>query len=369
MSDMTVAEIVERLEDQLEAACHQYLPGGRRVGHEWDSRGSTNASGGAIAVVLTGAKRGAIFFAAGQGPRGREGGDILDVIEVVLNTTKRGAVEEAKRFLGLSDGPMSAVPRPAAKPRPKADAGQTARVETARGILGETNPLSSTLAESYLTGRGLAIPAPGWPNALRFHPALEWSMGRVYEEVAGPGGAPPRLIACGRRYPALVAAVTDLMGDVAAIWRIYLDHATGQKADVDPVKVGLGQKLGHACELFPIGPDGELHLGEGLESSLAVAEMIQWRYGVWSALDAGNLVHIARNLPPEVRRLTIWQDGDLRKRNVETGREIEPTGPRKAREALAVARARGIAAYCEPAPRGGDPLDFLRARRPGRVAA
>jgi hypothetical protein len=143
-------------------------------------------------------------------------------------------------------------------------------------------PVSGTLAERYLKHRG--IPWLAGSEMLRFHSA-----------VSHPGGG---------RYPALVAQVTDTIGNFLAIHRIYLG-ADGAKAKLEPTKASLGPYWGGMIRLEEYDPGKPLVIGEGIENSASLGKML----GVpaWSAVVAGAL-RSSVVLPTEVREVIIAAD-------------------------------------------------------------
>ncbi|MDZ7709228.1 MAG: toprim domain-containing protein [Roseovarius sp.] len=103
-------------------------------------------------------------------------------------------------------------------------------------------PISGTIAERYLRGRGITC---ALPSTLRYHPSC-WH-------------------ASAKRFPALVARVEG--SDGAAIHRTYLAPDGRGKAAVTPDKAMLGAVAGGAVRLTQ-GP-GALLIGEGIESTLS----------------------------------------------------------------------------------------------------
>ncbi len=145
----------------------------------------------------------------------------------------------------------------------------------------------------YLAGRGL--PIPDTPS-LRFEPALHyWEDG----ELLG-------------LYPAMLAAVSRLDGEVVAIHRTYLTW-DGRKANVPTVKkltgtsgplTGAAIRLGRS-QTRPDGRPG-LAVAEGIETALAVTAM----HGVacWAAVSAHGLQSF--QWPAEVQNLYVMGDND-----------------------------------------------------------
>jgi putative DNA primase/helicase len=177
---------------------------------------------------------------------------------------------------------------------------------TARAIWASAKPIDGTLAQSYLMDRGIPAFESG---AVRFHPSL--------------------LYPNGKNYPALVARVDDMVGEVTAVWRIFL-RADGRKADVDNAKLGIGPAAGGAVRIGGVGK--RIGVAEGVETALAAWHLMDKRFPVWAALSTAGMTGL--ELPLGVEQVCIFPDGDrpLRKR----GHEYEPATPagRKAAETL-----------------------------------
>ncbi len=140
----------------------------------------------------------------------------------------------------------------------------------------------------YLDSRGL------WPLpsgcALRAHAGIDYYQDRV---TVG-------------RYPALVAPVRDIDGELATVHVTYLQQ--GQKLQgYEPRKQlsGVNGRVGCAVRLMPSGDT--LGIAEGIETALAASRL----HGLptWSALSTALL---SKFEPPlQVRRLLIFADNDV----------------------------------------------------------
>lgn len=203
----------------------------------------------------------------------------------------------------------------------------------AAAIWAGSGPVKGTLAEAYLSSRGLRMDE--YPDVLRYHPALPYPKGK--------------------KYPALICRVDDLAGDLTAVWRIYL-RADGRKADVENAKLGLGPAGGGAVRLG--GAAERIGIAEGVESAMSAWLLTGQKTPVWAALSTAGLVAV--EMPLIVERLTIYPDGDppLKKQGNEYV-QAEPAG-RKAAEAL---RARllneGIGVTIAPYPAPGKDYNDL----------
>ena len=267
------AALAGALAERAEAVCRRYLPAGRRQGRYW------------VAGDVNGAKGRSLFVRLGPpGVPGKwtdaatgEHGDLLDLIRAQLGTgALRPALDEARAFLSL--------PAPA----PVDDAGEESvseRIARARRLWAACLPLAGTHAERYLRAR--AIARCGFA-ALRFHPRLH------YRDEAGF-----------RRFPALVAAVTEPGGYVTGVHRTWLDPHRPAKAPVAAPRKTLGRTYGLAVRLGR--PAGPLLVGEGLETVLSVLTAVPALAGA-AALAAGSLG--AFPPPRRVTRLLIARDRD-----------------------------------------------------------
>lgn len=336
MERISVREISERLTAQAEAVARELLPDGRRSSSEWYASSSKSPLGYAISVVLNGRKRGVVLFTAGTST-GKSGGDLLDLATEIYGS-KRAAVEWAKGFLGISDDrpEQSEAARKAAerkrKEREREDARRAQRKRLrATDIWRAGVPISGTLAETYLLKRGIA--PSDWPASLRFAPSLEWELGRV-RSVDG--------WAAGPAFPALVAAVQAPTRDLVAVWRIYLD-AEGNKAPLDPCKVGLGPAKGGAVRF---GPDAEtIGVAEGIETALALRHLVDGLFPIWATLSTSGMATL--DVPPGVKEVRIFADSDRERINPRTGETIAPAGIRAAEALEQRLKGMGVRAVIE----------------------
>lgn len=160
--------------------------------------------------------------------------------------------------------------------------------ETARSIVG-------TPVEKYLANRGLAgLRLNDSGPELLFQPELEYWQGC-------------NLIG---RYPAMLAPVRNLAGELVTFHRTYLSDA-GRKAPVANPKKLLtnprrGASRGCAIRLYPPDKDGRLALAEGVETALGVT--LATGLPCWATINAGGLERV--QLPQFVREVYIMADKD-----------------------------------------------------------
>jgi hypothetical protein len=276
------AELAHRLAREAEAVCRHYLSNGRRVGNYWQVGDVRNTAGRSMFVRLVGG-------GAGGRPAGKwtdaatgEHGDLLDVIRESCGLVDfQDVIEEARRFLSL---PRS-EPEPDQRPRPPAPIGSP---ESARRLFAMSKPIAGTIVETYLRRRGIADLYD--VDSLRFHP-------RCYYR---PEADAPTVI-----WPAMIAAVTDLKGQITGAHRTWLDPSGRDKAPVDTPRRAMGHLLGHAVRFGP--SDDVMAAGEGIETMLSLRCVIP-TMAMAAALSAAHLGAIL--FPADLRRLYIVRDDD-----------------------------------------------------------
>ena len=247
-------------------------------------------------------------------------GDVLDWWQFTEGLRLPEAIDRLKREAGEA--------------RPWREEGRSAKVDDAESrakrdqalaIWHASQPIGGTIAETYLrTARAIRIDLP---DSLRFHPGLP---------IAGPDSA---------TWPAMVAGVTSLDGEVIAIQRTFLARDGSGKAVIDSPKRCLASQADGAVWL------GEamitLGIAEGIETGLSAME--RFLVPVWCALGS-NLARIA--LPDAVRKVVIFADRGA-------------AGEEAAEKARRSFRLRGRkVAVCFPSI-GKDFNDELKAKRNG----
>ncbi len=356
-----IADLVDDLAGHAEAVCRHYLSNGRREGNYWMVGDLGNAPGRSLYVRLK---------ASGKGAAGKwtdaaedEYGDLLDIIRETCSLTAfPDVVAEARRFLGrphgenrnretrthaglhLQDVASHDDCSPDDKPEPY-DA-----VEAARRLFAASRPITGTLAETYLRRRGITHLSGA--DALRFHPSCFYRIDRRdrdRHQQRSPDAGYDRhdvshdaiAAAATGTFPALIAAVTDLDGNVTAVQRTYLDAQALSadaplgillgKAPVSSPHRALGDLLGHGVRIGPAGfgvTEEVMAAGEGIETMLSLGVCLP-RLPMLAALSASHLAAI--QLPTALRRLYIACDND-------------PAGQAAAAKLVARAEAAGIEA-------------------------
>ncbi len=131
-------------------------------------------------------------------------------------------------------------------------------------------------------------------NSLRFHP-------RCYYR--------PDADTSNEVWPALIAAVTDLAGNITGAHRTWLDPSGNDKAAVDTPRRAMGHLLGHGVR-FGV-PTDIMAAGEGLETMLSLRSALP-TLPTLAALSAHHLAAIL--FPATLRRLYVARDRDPSRR-------------------------------------------------------
>ncbi len=279
----TVSELARRLAENAEAVCRYYLSSGRRHGRYWIVGDVHNAKGRSLYVRLVGP-------GSGPGAAGKwtdaatdEHGDLLDLIAAARGRPPLDAVlDEARRFLGLaSQEPKPTCPAPSGS------------LEAAQRLFARSMPIAGTLADTYLRQRGIVD--SGEISALRFDPRCYYR-----PEPGSEDGAQ-------NAWPALVAGVTDLGGEITGVQRTWLDPSGKTKAPVATPRRAMGHLLGHAVRFGAAAGTEVMAAGEGIETVLSLRSVLP-SLPMAAALSAA---HLAAFLPPPgLRRLYIVRDND-----------------------------------------------------------
>jgi len=165
--------------------------------------------------------------------------------------------------------------------------------EAARRLFAMAQPISRTLAETYLRARG--ITSLHETGSLRFHPRCFFR----------PDEHSPTEI-----WPAIIAAVTDLNGELTGAHRTWLDpdgfnEATLGKAPVETPRRAMGNLLGSAVR-FGL-PGSVMAAGEGVETMLSLRCVLP-TMPMAAALSASHLAAI--HFPDTLHRLYVARDDD-----------------------------------------------------------
>ena len=296
------ADLARRLAERADDVCRHYLSSGRRSGRWWNVGDVQNSRGQSLYVRLVGPSTGK--GAAGKWCDGSTGqhGDLLDLIALNRGyATLRDALDEARSFLSLPRPEPRSEPREA---RPR-EPDRSNSPEAARRLFTRARPITGTLAETYLRARGITAALDElW--SLRFHPACYYRESDDDEP---------------QRWPALLAAITNVDGTITALHRIWLDRDGRSKAPVGDPRRSLGRQLGGGVRLGLIGD--VLAVGEGIETVLSLRSALP-RMPVLAGLSANHLA--ALELPDGVRRLYVARDNDPAGRQAETRLRVRLQG-------------------------------------------
>ena len=225
--------------------------------------------------------------AAGKWTDGATGehGDLLDIIGRHHGLTHFPAIAaEAWRFLGMPQNHPYPAPHGHAG-LPKQAAGSP---ESARRLFAMSKPITCTIAETYLHGRG--ITALHEAVSLRFHP-------RCYYRPSPDAPA--------ETWPAMIAAITDLDGRITGVHRTWLDPSGHDKAPIDTPRRAMGHLLGNGVR-FGTATD-VLVAGEGIETILSLRCALP-NLPMLAALSANHLTALL--FPAMLRRLYVARDND-----------------------------------------------------------
>ncbi|MBL6616761.1 MAG: toprim domain-containing protein [Reyranella sp.] len=278
----SAADLARRLARDAEAVCRHYLSNGRRQGRYWLVGDARNTPGRSMFVRLSGPGSGPGAAGHWTDAATAEFGDLLDVIRESCGLVDfRAVAEEARRFLGLPKSEHRLVSQ-ATKPAPRGSP------ESARRLFAMSRPIAGTLAEAYLSQRGIATVHDA--GALRFHP-------RCYYR--------PDEHAPTETWPAMIACVTDLDGHVTGGHRTWLDPSDRDKAPIGTPRRAMGELLGNAVR-FGVADD-VLAAGEGIETMLSLRCALP-TMPMAAALSANHLAALL--LPSTLRRLYIARDAD-----------------------------------------------------------
>lgn len=202
---------------------------------------------------------------------------------------------------GIGSRPINPAPTPA---RPEEDSEQVAvqdeRIKRRlKAWWSETVPLdhpSALPARRYFKNRELGellLPI----SDIAFHPGLEYYCVDARRSLG--------------KFPAIISIVRSADGTASTVHRTYITP-DGRKADVpSPRKLysspSTNPVSGGAIKIDPANSP-ILHVGEGLESSLAARAIIGAMDPVWSAVNKELLASLA--IPEHVQLVVVWADRD-----------------------------------------------------------
>ena len=272
--DHDLNELSRKLAERASEWVPREFPNGRisQDKKEWrlaNIKGDKPTKDGSCVITLKGEKAGCWYDHSDL-----DGGQPLSTLAHATGLRGRPLFERAAALVGAAKKNSASV---------QPVNGHEQRMRQVKAILADCVDAKGTLVETYLQARGVDLP-PGCTDLL-YHPDLtDWDARR------------------GR--PAMVAIIRDATGQVTGgIHRTYLADDGSAKADTSKAKMMLGPSAG-VVQLMPIGEDGVLGVGEGIETSLAGAKI----FGVpaWAALSAGNMRNF--KFPKGLKQLIIFAD-------------------------------------------------------------
>jgi hypothetical protein len=282
MSQSLASELARRLARDAEAVCRRYLPNGSRQGRYWLVGDARNTPGRSLFVRLSGPE-------AGKGAAGKwtdaatgEHGDLLDIIRESAGLMEFAQVlDEARHFLNLPSHDRESNQAAARKQF------RGAPSKSARRLFAMSRPITGTLAEAYLQGRG--ITKVDGLDSLRFHPRCFYR------------NNDPTVVA----WPAMIAAVTDVDGTITGVLRTWLDRSGTGKAPFDSPRRAMGDLSGKGVRFG--APIDVMAAGEGIETVLSLRSLLP-RMPMIAGLSSAHLA--ALSFPAALRRLYILLDND-----------------------------------------------------------
>ncbi|MEG3147844.1 toprim domain-containing protein [Sphingomonas sp. RT2P30] len=283
-----VRELVRTLATHAEVVCRHYLSNGHREGRYWFVGDIYNTPGRSTFVRLVPGGNDKRVAGKWTDAATGEHGDLLDMIGLSCGLhLKRDTLEEARRFLSM--------PLPEVTERPESSTRRgraaTGTAEAARRLFASAKPTARTIADAYLRKRLMF--GSRHEAALRFHPNCHYRPSRE--------DAPDTR----RAWPAMIAAVTDLDGNVTGVQRTWIDPVTLATAPVATPRRAMGNLLGHGVRFG--AADDVMIAGEGIETMLSLRVMMPGLPMV-AALSAAHLGALL--FPARLRRLYVARDDD-----------------------------------------------------------
>lgn len=277
--------IARELADQAERLCRRYLSNGRREGNYWLVGDVRNSPGRSLYVRLRDVPLAGGRAGKWTDAQSGEHGDLLDIIRAsTASGTFADALAEARHFLSLPQEDLTFS-------QSARETTRSGSAEAARRLLAMSRPIIGTAVETYLRARG--IPCVKGLNALRFHPRC-WYRRSVDDLKDAP-----------RAMPAMIAAVTDVAGQVTGAHRTWLRFDGSAKAPVAFPRRAMGQLLGNGARFGASA--AVMAAGEGVESILSLRAAVPGLPAI-AALSAAHLGALA--FPPELARLYVAREPD-----------------------------------------------------------
>jgi putative DNA primase/helicase len=248
--------------------------------------------------------------------------------EILAALRKQGLVDHRRRE--DVDPNYAAELRRLEEERAKSNLERLARrISRARTLYRQSVPAVGTATELYLRSRGIELPIPSSLRFVRHCPNRN-----------------------GHYYPAMVAPIANLRGELTAVHKTFLRaDGTGKAdfADKEDERETYGPMQGGAIRLAQHG--ATLLVGEGIESVFSAMQM--FALPGWAAVCAAGIP--ALQLPADVRHVVIAGDND-----------VSGTGHRAALHAQELWEGEGRTVQILMPPNVGEDFnDVLRAGRCG----
>lgn len=214
-----------------------------------------------------------------------EGGDLLAFIQHRLKTDFKGALLFAKNFIG--NVPLTPITMPDNLQR-KIDDKAVQQRDKALAMLKRSIPINNTLVEVYLC-KYRAIALEQIPASLRF-------IEHAYNYTAGG------------YFPAMIASIADMDGNIIAAHCTFLDPKTCDKLQGGGIKSRLifGGCRGGAIRLAQ-GTE-KLALCEGIEDGLSILQSAP-DLAIWATAGTSNLRAV--QIPASIKEVVICADNDV----------------------------------------------------------
>lgn len=215
---------------------------------------------GSLSVTTKGEKQGWWNDFGGEGG----GKNMLSFIQKQLGLNRQEAMQYAAKWLGIypssysefNENKMIKPNQDHQKQDKQLKQEQKTKIEFARKMAEQSQPISGTIVEKYLKEQR-AISMKEYPDDIRFHPG-------IYSKLNG------------KTYPAMLVIARDKMGKIQAVQATYLDPNTATKVDKSNVKIQkqtFGVMKGATVTIK--GEKGVSTLiAEGAETGLSVAQAV-----------------------------------------------------------------------------------------------
>lgn len=241
-------------------------------------------------------------------------GDVIRFVQDSRGLDFIAALAELEAELGLRSGDFVAGTQPAPVQRQSVrqdapDTGLVSSMEAAVAIWRGGHDARGTIVARYLESRGIDPAVTRVLDVVRFHPACPISLWRRGEDpklarLTAPAMLAPICVAdqAAGQWRQVGVHVTFLAPDGSGKARLpsWTDRRTGEVHDRPSRKI-FGEAAGGCVPVPPrvslysarrlhwLGGEGELIVGEGLESSLSLAQRIGAPRGVLATLSLNNL--------------------------------------------------------------------------------